>query len=254
MNKLVELVKKASSRFGFLDSNEERQLIEKAQKGDKNAMDHLFCSNSRYLLKEAVKYSKFYNFDIEDIFNSCVEGFVKAVSKFDFTKSNRLITLCGWWVKSCVQDEVYRNHTVHIPHNKIALLKNLTSENLDTPEKTALFNAIGKPVSLDKPVDSDEETSTLGSMIQGDTVNPEDEALKIYARREIETIMDSELSYKEATVLKMAFGFEDGESKTLAEIGERIGCTKQRADQIKKEALKKLRSPRVAVRLRDFAA
>ncbi len=254
MNTVIELVKKASSRFGFLTAEEEKELISKAQNGDKAASEHLFCSNARYLLKEATKYANFYGFALEDMFDACCEGFIKAISKFDLAKSNRLITLCSWWIRSCVQDEIYRNHAVHIPHNKISMLKNLDSENLDTQEKINLFNAAGKTVSLDSPVGEEDEESSLSSFIESNLINPETDALKIYARREIENIIETELSQKEATVLKMAFGFTDGETKTLAEIGEKIGCSKQRADQIKKEALKKLREQKVVERLIDYAA
>ena len=248
-DKIFDLVRTASEKTEFLNFEQERDLIIKPQKGDSKASEKLFCANSRFILKISSGYAQKYGLTLEDTFSAACEGFIKAIEKFDTKKENRLITLATFWIKSKMQEELYRSHAIKIPHNLLYLLKSDDSENGDELRNTSLLNACGKIASLDE-----EDSWCLYDSISSSIENPERVVEQHEMQRTIEEVIKNNLSEREIFVLKLVFGLIDGQEHSLSEVGKQLGCCKQRADQIKKAALVKLRHPRVFCKLKDLVA
>lgn len=254
MGDIFDLVRIASEKTSFLNAEQEKELIIKAQKGDIKSSEMLFCANSRFILKQAKGFAQNYELPLEDVFSSACEGFLKAIEKFDLKKENRLITLASWWIKSAVQNQLYKEHTIKIPHNQLNFLKSENRENYNDLKMALLLNACGSITSLDTPIGNEEDSECLYDTLSGSYGNPQEEYEISEVRKIIESVMKENLNDREIYVLKMAFGFIDGETHSLSEIGQLLGCSKQRAEQIKKAALLKLRHPRVFYQLKDLVA
>ena len=252
-NEVFDLVKKASAKTKFLNAEEEKNLIAASRNGDIKATEILFNANSRYILKEATKYSNSYGLPLEDCFSACVVGFIKSIEKFDCKQTTRLITLSSYWFRSMCQDELYKSHAIKIPHNKLGLLKEEYRYNNQDSKMVALLNAAGEIASLDAPLDDGDDAGNLFDSLSSSITTPEMEYEMIECRKIIDFVMKKNLNNREIYVLKMVYGF-DGETHSLSEIGQLLGCSKQRADQIKKAALVKLRHPRVFCKLKDLVA
>lgn len=252
--KIFDLVRTTSEKTEFLNFEQERDLIIRAQKGDSKASEKLFCSNSRFILKISSGYAQKYGLTLEDTFSAACEGFIKAIEKFDTKKENRLITLATWWIKSTIQDELYRSHAIKIPHNLLYLLKTEDSENGDELRNASLLNACGKMASLDESFGDEEDSWCLYDSISSSLADPEGVVEQHEMQTTIEEVLKNNLSKREIIVLKMIYGLIDGQEHSLSEVGKQLGCSKQRADQIKKAALVKLRHPRVFCKLKDLVA
>lgn len=252
--KIFDLVRTTSEKTEFLNFEQERDLIIRAQKGDSKASEKLFCSNSRFILKISSGYAQKYGLTLEDTFSAACEGFIKAIEKFDTKKENRLITLATWWIKSTIQDELYRSHAIKIPHNLLYLLKTEDSENGDELRNASLLNACGKIASLDESFGDEEDSWCLYDSISSSLADPERVVEQHEMQTTIEEVLKNNLSKREIIVLKMIYGLIDGQEHSLSEVGKQLGCSKQRADQIKKAALVKLRHPRVFCKLKDLVA
>ena len=250
--KIFDLVRTTSEKTEFLNFEQERDLIIRAQKGDSKASEKLFCSNSRFILKISSGYAQKYGLTLEDTFSAACEGFIKAIEKFDTKKENRLITLATWWIKSTIQDELYRSHAIKIPHNLLYLLKTEDSENGDELRNASLLNACGKIASLDESFGDEEDSWCLYDSISSSLADPERVVEQHEMQTTIEEVLKNNLSKREIIVLKMIYGLIDGQEHSLSEVGKQLGCSKQRADQIKKAALVKLRHPRVFCKLKDL--
>lgn len=254
MVEIFDFVKIVSNKIEFLDAEQERNLLIKAQKGDSKASEKLFCSNSRFILKISSRYAQKYGLTLEDTFSAACEGFIKAIEKFDTKKENRLITLATFWIKSKMQDELYRSHAIKIPHNLLHLLKTDDSENGEDLKNASLLNACGKIASLDESFGDEEDSWCLCDSISSSLAAPERVVEQHEMQTTIEEVLKNNLSKREIIVLKMIYGLLDGQEHSLSEVGKQLGCSKQRADQIKKVALVKLRHPRVFCKLKDLVA
>ena len=253
MVEIFDFVKIVSNKIEFLDAEQERNLLIKAQKGDSKASEKLFCSNSRFILKISSGYAQKYGLSLEDTFSTACEGFIKAIEKFDTKKENRLITLATFWIKSKMQDELYRSHAIKIPHNLLHLLKTDDSENGEDLKNASLLNACGKIASLDESFGDEEDSWCLCDSISSSLAAPERVVEQHEMQTTIEEVMKNNLSKREIFVLKNVFGF-DGKEKSLSKIGEELGVSKQRVQQLKLEALTKLRDPRISCILKDLVA
>lgn len=254
MNTVFDLVKVASSKVGFLDAQQERDLIAKAQAGDKKASSDLFCANSRFILKQAAGFTKTYSLSIEEAFSAACVGYLKAIEKYDFKKETRLVTIARWWILNAIQDEAYSSHLIRIPHGKIGLLKEENRDSADSVQVNAVLNAAGGIASLNAMFKTkDDDSGCLEDTFDSDISDPFEDFENAERKRLLAKAMKENLSPRENFVIRANFGF-DGKSYSLSEIGRMLGCSKQRADQLKKSALKKLRSPRVCHEFRDLVA
>ena len=153
-----------------------------------------------------------------------------------------------------MQDELYRSHAIKIPHNLLHLLKTDDSENGEDLKNASLLNACWKIASLDESFGDEEDSWCLCDSISSSLAAPERVVEQHEMQTTIEEVLKNNLSKREIIVLKMIYGLLDGQEHSLSEVGKQLGCSKQRADQIKKVALVKLRYPRVFCKLKDLVA
>lgn len=255
MKEIFDFVAKVSSRISFLTVDEEHNLIARAKKGDRNASSALFCANSRYLLKTAKAYEHLYGISLEDAFDAAVDGFFKAIEKFNLNSQNRLVTLAQWWIRHYEQEALYHNHLITIPHGKLKNLKDRNpGENADY-ESAKLYYASGMSLSLETPIGNNEEDETLGDLMRSSYGDPLVEVENKILSETVENFLNENLNEKENYILRLYFGIADGKEYSLSDIGKRMGYSRQRIDQIKKNAIKKLRSnPEISKNLREFVA
>lgn len=254
MKEIYDLVAKASSKVGFLTRDEERGLLVKAKKGDGKASSDLFCANSRYLLKTARYYEKAFGISLEDAFDAAVDGYMKAIEKFDLSKQNRLITLAGWWIRYYEQEAICHSHMIAIPRKKLMMLSEKMPRDKGSHEDASLHFMSARFLSLDAPFAGDEDGGTIGDIIESDYGDP---CLEMERASMVETVADAmkkNLTERESYILKMNFGMVDGKEHSLSDIARDMGYSKQRINQIKKAAMKKLGGPDVSPALKELIA
>ncbi len=231
MNEIFALVRASSERVGFLSSEEERKLIISAQKDgveSEMAKNKLFCANSRFILKQALALAKRYGISQEMAFSACCEGFSKAISKFDTKKECRLVTYMTWWFQHYCEDELYHSFSIKLPHEKTG------DEDL---------RALYRVFSLNARIDpNDDESNYKLELVSDSQKDPQDCFLEEERNASLENAIRNCLTFREAQIIRMYYGFDGEEEKSLREIGDLLGLSKQRTGQIRLQALEKLRN------------
>ena len=266
-------------KLEMVDANEQTELAIKAKAGDQLAMKKLVESNLRFVCSIAKEYS-YTGIPIEDLIQEGNLGIIKAVDRFDATKGFRFISYAVWWIRQAILQSAYETgNSVRLPVNRInainkvvkateALTKDLGREpsveeisayykndeggtDLSIQDVRSAFTDNKHEVSLNSTV-SDESDGELHETMAGNGLEEmESDMNKHSMRSEIDEVL-SELTDREAIILKMYFGIGDFEEMTLAEIGEKIDLTNERVRQIKEFALKKLRTFNNSSKLREF--
>ena len=268
----VKMFLKEIGKIRLLTYEEENILAERMLKGDKEAKQQLIESNLRLVVSIAKKYiGRGMNF--LDLIQEGNLGLIKAVDKFDQTKGYKFSTYATWWIRQAITRAIAdQARTIRIPVHMVETINKLirTSRHLlqqlgrePTPEeiaaemeipvdKVAEIQKIAQdPVSLETPI-GEEDDSHLGDFIQDDdSPAPHDAASYTLLREQLEDVM-STLTPREAKVLKLRFGLEDGKSRTLEEVGREFNVTRERIRQIEAKALRKLRHPSRSKKLRDY--
>ena len=267
-------------KIELISGDEQTKLAVKAREGDQKAMNKLIESNLRFVYSIAKDYL-YTGMPIEDIVQEGNLGIMKAVSRFDETRGFKFISYAVWWIRQSILQSFYETgNSVRLPVNRINAINKVTkaTESLtkklnreptikevsdfyfnketgksDLPEKD-IRNAYadsGPEVSLNTTV-SDDSSTELHESLEGDGLkNIEGVMNKNALQLEIGNVL-SELTEREAVILKMYFGLGRSEEMTLAEIGEKIGLTNERVRQIKEFALKKLRTYNNSSKLKEF--
>lgn len=268
----VRMYLREIGRIPLLSFEDELELAKKILEGDEEAKQKLAESNLRLVVSIAKKYVG-RGMLFLDLIQEGNMGLIKAVEKFDYTKGFKFSTYATWWIRQAITRAIAdQARTIRIPVHMVETINKLirTSRHLlqqlgrePTPEeiaaemeipvdKVAEIQKIAQdPVSLETPI-GEEDDSHLGDFIQDDdSPAPHDAASYTLLREQLEDVM-STLTPREAKVLKLRFGLEDGKSRTLEEVGREFNVTRERIRQIEAKALRKLRHPSRSKKLRDY--
>ena len=268
----VRMYLREIGRIPLLTYDEELELAKKILEGDEDAKQKLAESNLRLVVSIAKKYVG-RGMLFLDLIQEGNMGLIKAVEKFDYTKGFKFSTYATWWIRQAITRAIAdQARTIRIPVHMVETINKLirTARHLlqqlgrePSPEEiaaemeipvekvTEIQKIAQDPVSLETPI-GEEEDSHLGDFIQDeDSPAPHDAASYTMLREQLEEVMNT-LTPREAKVLKLRFGLEDGKSRTLEEVGKEFNVTRERIRQIEAKALRKLRHPSRSKKLRDY--
>ena len=246
------------------DPKEERELARRAREGDKEAAERLVTANLRFVISYVKKYQG-RGLGLAELVCIGNEGLLKAVKKFDPDKGVKFISYAVWWIRQTVlQALAEQTRSVRIPLNQNSNLAKLARTNTALtqmlkrpPTDLEISREMGEPVdtiralrrvaaselSLDAPIDrGDRDSSSFGERFAGTAAADIEEDVESIARREfLETMFDSYLTERERKILYLYYGLDDGEERTLEEIGSLLGVTRERIRQIRNRAFEKLK-------------
>ncbi|MCX8074293.1 MAG: RNA polymerase sigma factor RpoD [Clostridia bacterium] len=268
----VRMFLKEIGKIKLLTFEEENVLAEKMLQGDKQAKKELVESNLRLVVSIAKRYIG-RGMHLLDLIQEGNLGLIKAVDKFDQSRGYKFSTYATWWIRQAITRAIAdQARTIRIPVHMVETINKLirTSRHLlqvlgrePTPEEIAselemsvdkvreILKVAQEPISLETPV-GEEEESNLGNFIPDeDAPSPSEQAADALLREHIEDVMTT-LTPREAKVLKLRFGLEDGRMRTLEEVGKEFMVTRERIRQIEAKALRKLRHPSRSKKLKDF--
>ena len=268
----VRMYLREIGRIPLLTFERETELAKKVLEGDEEAKKELAEANLRLVVSIAKKYVG-RGMLFLDLIQEGNMGLIKAVEKFDYTKGFKFSTYATWWIRQSITRAIAdQARTIRIPVHMVETINKLirTSRHLlqqmgrePTPEELAkeLDMTVEKvmeiqkiaqdPVSLETPI-GEEDDSHLGDFIQDDdSPAPQDVAAYTLLKEQLEEVM-STLTPREAKVLRLRFGLDDGKARTLEEVGREFDVTRERIRQIEAKALRKLRHPSRSKKLKDY--
>lgn len=254
-----------------LSKPEERELRWVARDGQR-AKSHLLGANLRLVVSLAKRYTG-RGMQFLDLIQEGNLGLIRAVEKFDYTKGFKFSTYATWWIRQAITRAMAdQARTIRIPVHMVEVINKLArvqrqmlqdlgreptpeelARELDmTPEKVVEVQKYGRePISLHTPLGEDGD-SEFGDLIEDtEAVVPADAVGFTMLQKQLESLLDS-LSEREAGVIRMRFGLGDGQPKTLDQIGDTFGVTRERIRQIESKTMAKLRHPSRSQSLRDY--
>ena len=268
----VRMYLKEIGRVPLLTADEEVALAKRMQEGDEIAQKRLAEANLRLVVSIAKRYVG-RGMLFLDLIQEGNLGLIKAVEKFDYTKGYKFSTYATWWIRPAIPRAIAdQARTIRIPVHMVEpinklirvsrqLLQQLGRE--PSPEEIAkemdisvervreIMKIAQEPVSLETPI-GEEEDSHLGDFIEDqDAPAPADAASFMLLKEQLEEVLDT-LTPREEKVLRLRFGLDDGRARTLEEVGQSFGVTRERIRQIEAKALRKLRHPSRSRKLKDF--
>ncbi len=268
----VRMYLKEIGQVKLLSADEEIELAKRVSEGDQEAKNKLTEANLRLVVSIAKKYSG-RGLHILDLIQEGNTGLIRAVDKFDWTKGNKFSTYATWWIRQAITRAIAdQARTIRVPVHMVEVINKATRCNrklvqelgreptveeiaaeLNLPvEKIIEANrTAADTLSLDTPV-GDEEDTSIGSFVEDErTPGPADATSNALLAEALKEILDT-LTEREADVLRMRFGMYDGRTHTLEEVGQIFGVTRERIRQIENKAIRKLRHPSRAKKIRDF--
>lgn len=268
----VRMYLREIGRIPLLTYEKELELAKRILEDDEDAKQELAESNLRLVVSIAKKYVG-RGMLFLDLIQEGNMGLIKAVEKFDYTKGFKFSTYATWWIRQSITRAIAdQARTIRIPVHMVETINKLIrtsrhllqqlgreptpeelSKELEMPiEKVMEIQKIAQdPVSLETPI-GEEDDSHLGDFIQDDdSPAPQDAAAYTLLKEQLEEVM-STLTPREAKVLKLRFGLEDGKARTLEEVGKEFDVTRERIRQIEAKALRKLRHPSRSKKLKDY--
>ena len=272
INDPVRMYLKEIGRINLLTSDEEFEYAKRAEEGDEEAKRLLAESNLRLVVSIAKRYVG-RGMLFLDLIQEGNIGLMKAVDKFDPTKGYKFSTYATWWIRQAITRAIAdQARTIRVPvHmvetiNKLARVQRQLTQDLNrepTDEEIAknlgisiekvreVYKISQDPVSLETPI-GEEDDSHLGDFIKDErTMGPEEYATIEMLKEELQGVLGT-LTDREEKVLRLRFGLDDGQCRTLEEVGQIFGVTRERIRQIEAKALRKLRHPSRSRKLKDF--
>ena len=253
--------------------SEKRKVLEENVNDGLLAREHLIKANTRLVVSVAKRYNG-RGVPFLDLIQEGNLGLMKAVEKFDHSRGFRFSTYATWWIRQTITRAIAdQGRTIRVPVHMVDRIRVMykriheieqklgrepTIEELSTalelPQEKVewMIRVSWLPLSLESPINDNEEESELGNFIEDrDTPSP---SQKVYAKllsEKIDEILDA-LPYREARILRLRFGLENGRFYTLEEVGRKFGLTRERIRQIETKALRYLRNPQQSRRLKEY--
>ncbi len=272
INDPVRMYLKEIGQIKLLTMEEELELSDRIAAGDETAKSILAEANLRLVVSIAKRYVG-RGMLFLDLIQEGNIGLMKAVEKFDVTKGFKFSTYATWWIRQAITRAIAdQARTIRVPvHmvetiNKLARVqRQLTLElnrepteeelsekmNLPVDKIREIYKISQEPVSLETPI-GEEDDSHLGDFIKDErNMSPEEYATNEILKDEISEVLET-LTEREEKVIRLRFGLEDGKSRTLEEVGQMFGVTRERIRQIEAKALRKLRHPSRSRKLKDY--
>jgi RNA polymerase primary sigma factor len=255
-----------------IGEEESSQLDEVARDGAM-ARDHLIRANTRLVIQIAKRY-RGWGIAFSDLIQEGNMGLMRAADKFDYRRGNRFSTYATWWIRQAITRALSdQGRTIRLPVHineevrKLRFAQETLSDRLGRqPTDEEIAGEIGvtvsrvrwlqrvsrHTVSLEAPIGEEGDSSLGDFVIDEETVSPTDKASQALLKQEVGRLLET-LKPREAEIIRLRFGFEDGRSYTLKEVGEKLGITRERVRQIESKALRRLRHPYRSQKIRDFA-
>ena len=273
INDPVKMYLKEIGQIPLLDPKEEPIIAKRIQEGDEEAKQILISYNLRLVVSIAKKYVG-RGMLFLDLIQEGNCGLIKAVDKFDYKKGFKFSTYATWWIRQSITRAIAdQARTIRIPVHMVETINKLTRiqrqlvqdlgrdplpeeiaekmENITADKVREIQKIALDPVSLETPI-GEEDDSHLGDFIEDkETLSPDDYTNNQLLKDEIDNILQG-LTEREEKVLRLRFGLEDGRTRTLEEVGKEFNVTRERIRQIEAKAIRKLKKPNRAKRLKDF--
>ena len=268
----VRMYLKEIGRVALLKSDEETDLAIRMENGEEEAKQKLAEANLRLVVSIAKRYVG-RGMLFLDLIQEGNLGLIKAVEKFDHTKGYKFSTYATWWIRQAITRAIAdQARTIRIPVHMVETInkfmrvsRQLLQSNGREPSTEEVAKTMGitedkvreimkiaqEPVSLETPI-GEEEDSHLGDFIEDqDALAPTEEASYVLLKEQLGEVLET-LTDREKKVLQLRFGLNDGKSRTLEDVGQYFGVTRERIRQIEAKALRKLRHPTRSKKLKDF--
>ena len=272
MDDPVKVYLKEIGRVPLLTPEEEIELAIRIGDNDQQAKQRLAEANLRLVVSIAKRYVG-RGMQFLDLIQEGNLGLIKAVDKFDYTKGFKFSTYATWWIRQAITRAIAdQARTIRIPVHMVETINKVKKSNSQllhkngrdpTAEEIAaelnmpvekvreILRVSQEPVSLETPI-GEEDDSHLGDFIpDDDALAPADAASMLLLKEQLNDVLKT-LTLREAKVLSLRFGLEDGHPRTLEEVGSEFGVTRERIRQIEAKALRKLRHPSRSKKLKDF--
>ncbi len=272
INDPVRMYLKEIGKISLLSSEEELNLSERVTRGEQEAKNKLAEGNLRLVVSIAKRYVG-RNLSFLDLIQEGNMGLMKAVEKFDASKGFKFSTYATWWIRQAITRAIAdQAKTIRVPVHMVETInklkriqRQLTLELNREPTEQELADKMEvtvdkiieiikidvDPISLEKPTREDEDSCVADFIPDESNMSPEDYTINELLKDEIRQAL-STLTDREAQVLRYRFGLDDGTCRTLEEVGNMFGVTRERIRQIEAKALRKLRHPSRSRKLKDY--
>jgi RNA polymerase primary sigma factor len=257
----LQLYLREIGRVKLLTPKEEIELARRIRRGDKQARELMITANLRLVVKMARDYQGM-GLPLLDLINEGNIGLMKGVQRFDPRKGAKLSSYASWWIKQAIRRALSNtSKTIRLPVHVVdtmAQVRKTEARLHDTlgrePTDEEVADDLGRnprrirqyreasraPVSLDSPISADDSTMIADHVADTNAVAPFEELLRNNDNALVQEVLAT-LDKRESRILAMRFGLDDGRPKTLEEVGERLGVTRERIRQIQEQALQKMR-------------